>query len=79
MHGKAMLSQKQNPGFAFIALLLALVIAAILFTMYFSGSGSSGKSMQQTGQKAIEQTKENNASQIQQHLEIQNELNSIDG
>ena len=68
----------KTQGFVLISLLLAIVIIAILFAMYYSGSGSNKASVQQTGQKAIEQTKQNNATEIQNHLEIQNELNSVD-
>jgi Tfp pilus assembly protein PilE len=68
--------KRNNQGFALIALVIALAIAAIIFAMYYGGSGN-GKSVQKTGQDAIEKTKENNATQIEQHLEIQNELNSI--
>ena len=72
-----MILQKQNSGFALIALLLAVAIIAVLFVMYYGGSGN-GKSVQQTGKNAIEQTKQNNALEIQNHIEIQNGLNSVD-
>ena len=68
----------QNRGFALIGLLVVIAIIAILFAMYYGKSGDKAESIQQTGQRAVEQTKKNNASEIQNHLEIQNELNSID-
>ena len=71
-------NKNQNDGFVLISLLLAIVIIAVLFAIYYGGSGSNSASMQKTGQKAIEQAKQNNAAEIQNHLEIQNELNSID-
>ncbi len=68
----------KNQGFALIGLLIVVAIIAIVFVMYYGKSGDKTESVQQTGQRAIEKTKENNASEIQNHLEIQNELNSID-
>ena len=68
--------QNQN-GFLLISLLLAVAIIAILVAVYYGGGKNSQQSQLQTGQKAIEQTKQNNTLLENQHLEIQNQLNSI--
>ena len=65
-------------GFALISILLAVAIIAIMVALYFGKSGSNTASVRQTGQKAVDQTKENNALQLQQQTEIQNQLNSVD-
>ncbi|MBI3231725.1 MAG: prepilin-type N-terminal cleavage/methylation domain-containing protein [Candidatus Doudnabacteria bacterium] len=68
--------KNQSRGFALISLILAIVIIAILFGMYYQNSGEKG-SPAKTGQEAIEQTKRNNQLQIEQQIEIQNQINSI--
>ncbi|HYV33295.1 MAG TPA: hypothetical protein VE973_00400 [Candidatus Limnocylindria bacterium] len=70
--------QSNNEGFALIALILTVVIIAIIFAIYYGGSKNGGQSMQQTQQAAIDQAKDSNASEIQNHLEIENQLNGID-
>ncbi len=71
-----MIRNNHKSGFALIALVIVLAVAAVVFAMYYGDSGS-GKSMQKAGQDAIEKTKENNALEIQNHMEIQNELNGM--
>lgn len=72
-----MIASDKNQGFVLISLILAIVIIAIIFAMYYGGS-SSRESVKKTGDSAIEQVKLNNTSEIQNHIEIQNELNSIE-
>lgn len=68
---------KKEAGFVFLVLILSIVIIAILFTLYFTDSGGKS-SPAKTGQDAIEQAKSNNQLQIEQNLEIQNQINSIE-
>lgn len=66
-------------GFLLISLIIVIAIIAILFTMYYQKGPNGQPSEAQTGQKAIEQTKENNAAQLQDQMQIQNELNGGGG
>lgn len=70
--------QEKNKGFILITLIIALAIIAIWAAIYFGKSGGGQANIIQTGNKAIEQTKQNNALQNQGQIEIQNQLNSID-
>ena len=60
-----------------VSLLLALVIIAILFAIYYGGGGKGQKSVQQTGKKAVEDAQNAKTLEIENNIEIQNELNSI--
>ena len=68
------MNKNKNSGFALMLLLIVLAIAVIWGALYLSKQGN-GKSVLQTGQDAIEQTKENNQIEIQQHQQIEDQLN----
>lgn len=70
--------KNQNQGFVLISLIFAVAIIAVLYALYYKKSEHGGPSPAQTGQKAIEQTKENNSILLRQNLDTQNELNSIE-
>jgi hypothetical protein len=67
-----------NPGFALIGLLLVVVIIAIMALAYYGKSNDGKASRAEVGKKAIEDTKANNQTQLEQQIEIQNQLNSIE-
>jgi competence protein ComGC len=72
------MNNKQNQkGFALIGLLIVVVIIAILFAMRYK-KDKDGNSPAKTGKEAIEQTKKNNQTQLEQQIEIQNTINSIE-
>lgn len=68
---------KKHSGIALLGVLITLAIIAALVALYYGNSERGRQSSAQTGKKAIEETKQNNTTQIEQHIEIQNELNSI--
>jgi len=72
-----MAKYKNNRGFVLITLLIALAIIAIWAAIYFGKSGG-GTNIITTGNKAIEQTKQNNQLQQQDWQQTQNELNGVD-
>lgn len=59
-----------------ISLLIAVAIIAILAMLYFKKSDNTGKSTMQAGQQGIEQAKQNNSLEKQQHEQIQEQLNN---
>ena len=67
-----------NKGFVLISLIITIAIIAVLTALYYSRSESGKPSARETGQKAIEDAKANNASELEHQIQIQNELNSID-
>ena len=69
---------KNQKGFLLIGLLIVAAIIAILFVIYNTGSSGEKGNVKTTGQKAIEQTKRNNQTELEQQIEIQNQLNSIE-
>ncbi len=66
-----------NKGFVLISLIITIAIIAILTALYYSRTEEGKPSPRETGQKAIEEAKINNALELQHQIEIQNELNSI--
>lgn len=70
------MDRQQNSGFVLISLLLAIVIIVLLY-LYFHKSSGTDQSIQQTGQKAEQQVKANNAQMLQENIDTQNTLNSI--
>lgn len=68
---------KNEKGFVLVGLLIAVVIIAILVVIYYKGSGNGEKSQGEVGKEAIEETKRNNQLQLEQQIEIQNQINSI--
>jgi len=77
----AMKKQKtmQNQGFALIAFIIVLAIIAIWAAIYFkSGGGSGDKNIIQTGNRAIDQAKQENGLMQQEGVQNQDMLNSLD-
>jgi hypothetical protein len=68
---------KNNSGFLLISLVIALAIIAILFSLYFKKNDSEQASQMERGQQGIEDAKQNKELLIEQNLEIQNQINSI--
>ncbi len=72
----------KQPGFALIALVIALAIIAILF-VYFLKPGGEKESVVQTGRKAEDQLKDSNQKmqgyqgELQQNIDVQNDINTI--
>lgn len=69
-------SKTRHSGFALIGLLLTIVIVAVLAALYYRKPDANTPSPQETGQKAIEDAKLNNARQLEHQMEIQNQLNN---
>jgi len=65
-------------GFVLISLILAIAIIAVIFAVYYGGSGGNSQSVKKAGDNAVQQIKINNTSEIENHIQIQNELNSIE-
>jgi|GEM_PF-5758644 len=71
------MKKQENQGFALITLLITLAIIAVWASLYFTKSNNK-QSFVETGNNAIEQTKQNNTQQYENQIEIQNNLNSIE-
>jgi len=67
-----------NKGFVLISLIITIAIIAILTALYYSRSDNGKPSAKETGKKAIEDAKTNNALELEHQIQIQNELYSID-
>ena len=66
-----------NKGFVLIFLLLAVVIIAILVTVYYGKSTNNKTFTREAGQSGIEQAEKNNQLEYKQQLELQNQINSM--
>jgi Tfp pilus assembly protein PilE len=71
------MNKQGNKGFAFIGLIIALVIIIIWASLTYKNSKDK-QNVKRSGSKAIEQTKQNNTKQYENQIEIQNNLNSIE-
>lgn len=70
--------KSNQKGFALVGLLIVVAIIALMFVWYYRKDDGSKSSPRQQGQEAIEQTKRNNQTQLEQQIEIQNQINSIE-
>ncbi|MEK7161290.1 MAG: hypothetical protein AAB729_01200 [Patescibacteria group bacterium] len=71
------MKKRENQGFAFIGLIITLIIIVIWASLSYKNSKDK-QSVMKAGSNAIEQTKQNNARQYENQIEIQNNLNSIE-
>ena len=67
----------KQQGFVLLSLILAIVIIVILVVLYFKNP-SAEKSTFEAGQQGMEQAKQNKDTLLNQQIDIQNQLNSID-
>jgi competence protein ComGC len=73
---------KSQNGFGLIVLVIALAIIAILF-VYFLKPGAKKESVVETGRKAEDQLNDSNQKmqnyqgELEQNINIQNDINSI--
>jgi uncharacterized protein HemX len=70
--------KKTQNGFLLVALLIGVVIILIIVGIYYGGTKEERQSRARTNQQAIDQAKDINQNQLQQQIEIQNQLNSIE-
>jgi competence protein ComGC len=68
-------TQNEKSGFALIGLIITILIIGLLMAFYFGNKNDGKESVKETGDKAVEQTKENNKKLLEQQVEIQNNLN----
>lgn len=71
------MNKQMNQGFAFIGLIITLIIIVIWASLTYKNSKDK-QSVMKAGGNAIEQTKQNNTRQYENQIEIQNNLNSIE-
>ncbi|MFA5990719.1 MAG: hypothetical protein WC794_00525 [Candidatus Doudnabacteria bacterium] len=71
------MKKQGNQGFAFIGLIITLIIIVIWASLSYKNSKDK-QNVTRAGSNAIEQTKQNNARQYENQIEIQNNLNSIE-
>ena len=72
--------KKQEQGFLLISAVIVLAIIGVILAIYYGKENHSDSPATtiKTGQKAIEETKVNNSTQLQEHMDVQNQINSID-
>ena len=68
---------KNQKGFLLISLVIVISIILVIAAIEFGKSKNSPGGVIQTGNKAIEQTKQNNAVLQQQGADIQNQINDV--